>query len=545
MSVTNKHFRMFLLFPKPYSAVGWTKLCLNLALVLVFYSCTNSSTPAGEEDGDQSSLSSPGGNGGATNQDPFNSASESGYVTGTNLVDVSSKCDTTLVEGEQKSRIDCRLVIHHPLGFSLSQIDAVGLGEGVFSEWTLTRAIPNLNGEEDFPGDYSCTDSSNEVTFSCDFNQTNSELIAKVSVSITIPDEVKSVLLETHNFFVSECDSVIETSDFKVSGSGTASKPYILCFPHQFYSYVENVHTESPPTALLAMHFRLGRDLDFDVDGVYDVMPQIATSTDPYMGTFDGNGFTMKNFSISVSADLFRGGIFSYAEDATIKNITFYNVDVSSSSLVDVMGIVLGQASHSFISRVFVKSGNLTSAAKAGGIVGDLAGGSIVSDSGVDGDTDLTSTTDLGGLVDTVCATCSVLRSYSYATINSMIRNGGLVATNNGTIADSYVAGNVSGGMHAGGIAGQNSGTIENSYFSGAVSGASLNGGIAGNNTGSIAGSYFNTESTVLGTGSGSDAGTFGRTVTQMRQQSTFDGWNFTTTWDIVEGSSFPFLITH
>ena len=58
----------------------------------------------------------------------------------------------------------------------------------------------------------------------------------------------------------------------------------------------------------------------------------VGTKEKPYTGTFDGNGFTIKNLSL-VETEAKEGkayiGFFGYAKDATIKNVTFENVYIN------------------------------------------------------------------------------------------------------------------------------------------------------------------------------------------------------------------------
>ena len=58
----------------------------------------------------------------------------------------------------------------------------------------------------------------------------------------------------------------------------------------------------------------------------------IGTSEKPFSGTFDGNGKTIKNL-VLVESEAKEGkayiGFFGYAEDATIKNVTFENVYIN------------------------------------------------------------------------------------------------------------------------------------------------------------------------------------------------------------------------
>ena len=58
----------------------------------------------------------------------------------------------------------------------------------------------------------------------------------------------------------------------------------------------------------------------------------IGTEAEPFVGTFDGNGYTIKNLNI-VETEAKEGkayiGFFGYAKNATIKNVTFENVNIN------------------------------------------------------------------------------------------------------------------------------------------------------------------------------------------------------------------------
>ena len=58
----------------------------------------------------------------------------------------------------------------------------------------------------------------------------------------------------------------------------------------------------------------------------------VGTSEKPFTGVFDGNGYTIKNLAL-VESEAKEGkayiGFFGYAEDATIKNVTFENVYIN------------------------------------------------------------------------------------------------------------------------------------------------------------------------------------------------------------------------
>ena len=90
---------------------------------------------------------------------------------------------------------------------------------------------------------------------------------------------------------------------------------------------------------------------------------------------------------------------------------------------------------------------------------------------------------------------------------------GGLVGTNAGRIAGSYVAGRVAGaGTAAGGLVGTNSGTIHASYATGRVSAGQAAGGLVGSNGGTIRASY----AVAQVTGGSDDAESIGSLVGRM-----------------------------
>jgi len=124
---------------------------------------------------------------------------------------------------------------------------------------------------------------------------------------------------------------------------------------------------------------------------------------------------------------------------------------------------------------------------------------------------------------------------------------GGFVGVNNGLIINSHSSGNVMvdtsydpgyGSSH-GGFVGGNDGTITNSYSTGTVTvDYGDGGGFVGNNSGTINNSYWDTQTSRLNT----SAGGVGLTTVQMKTLASFIGWDFTNTWSIAEGQSYPQL---
>ncbi|NBB76430.1 MAG: DUF5123 domain-containing protein, partial [Bacteroidetes bacterium] len=137
----------------------------------------------------------------------------------------------------------------------------------------------------------------------------------------------------------------------------------------------------------------------------------------------------------------------------------------------------------------------------------------------------------------------TILESYvSGGSVNGGNQTGGLVgetSNNNTQIENVYAGTDVTGQDDVGGLIGEVTGTLNNAYAFSAVTGTSSDGALIGTGTPSGgSGWYFSTETGANdnGTGTGLDAG-------QMRTQGSFDGFDFTGTWQIqsTDFTSYPY----
>jgi hypothetical protein len=178
-----------------------------------------------------------------------------------------------------------------------------------------------------------------------------------------------------------------------------------------------------------------------------------------------------------------------------------------------------------------------------------------------------------GTLVHTLEGASLLRRVYVTGTLETLVDGGGIVsAVNGGTIEESYtdvditITGGAGGG---GGIASYfNAGTIRNSYTMGSVDTASLgvggfvgdnsfgtvetsfsignipnNGnGFMGSNSGTATANYFD----LAASGKSDTVGATPLPTTGMQSLATFGAWDISTgtstTWGIVDGSSYPYL---
>ena len=154
------------------------------------------------------------------------------------------------------------------------------------------------------------------------------------------------------------------------------------------------------------------------------------------------------------------------------------------------------------------------------GLFGCTGSGSEIKDVGLE-EVDVSGNMNVGGLVGYNHGT--ITNSYSNGSVNGLSRVGGLVGYSFGTITNSYSSGSVTGDYDVGGLVGYNKeGTITNSYSSGSVSGNNNVGGLVGLSYRTITNSYWDNQTSGQ---SSSDGGT-GKTTAQMKQQTTFSGWN-------------------
>ncbi|MEK5040811.1 DUF4073 domain-containing protein [Sporosarcina sp. FSL K6-3457] len=231
----------------------------------------------------------------------------------------------------------------------------------------------------------------------------------------------------------------------------------------------------------LTAHYKLENNIDLSMYGAdYDEgKGWIPIAT--FTGSFDGNGKTISNLFIDRLADDSIGLFGRVQGQGNISNVGLVGIDIKGKQNVGgLVGFNSGTISRSYV------TGSVIGRNYTGGLVGFNYGGS------------------------------EVIKSYSQATVDGTTEIGGLV--------------------------GVNSGSINESYSTGKVTSANGVGGLVSFSPGSATSSYWDTEATGQTTSAGSDA-SFGKTTVEMKQQSTFAGWDFDDTWKINEGVGYPAFI--
>ena len=233
------------------------------------------------------------------------------------------------------------------------------------------------------------------------------------------------------------------------NGTGTVDDPYLITTPTQLQAMKNN----------LSAHYKLANDIE--LSGVTWIPIGTAGTGTQFTGSFDGNGYHIKNLNLTPLAKT-STGFFGETKNATIKNIVFdkpiitnkgeYQVNntgvligyslgdtIENVSLLDidikgngnyinqVVGGLIGEGRKLKLSNVYV-SGKMTGGQNTGALIGQGYWGVDISN--VVTDVDVTGTEGVGGLIGLYFATSSA--------DTAIIRN---VVTYGNVIADKKAAG--------------------------------------------------------------------------------------------------------
>jgi hypothetical protein len=240
-------------------------------------------------------------------------------------------------------------------------------------------------------------------------------------------------------------------------GSGDPNDPYQIWTPEQ----MNTIGTEPNDWD---NHFKLMDDIDMSsyTGTQYNI---IGNNTIKFTGTFDGNGYIIRNLTITAPSQDYIG-LFGYlGSEGQINNLGVENVNITGHNCVG--GLVGGY------------DGTITSCYTTGSVIGTSAIGGLVG-------------RNFRGTI-TSCYATGTVNSTSPVGAPSV---GGLVGYNNNTITSCYATNSVSGFQYIGGLVGFNDdyGTITSCYATGSASSTSSigapTGGLVGLNHGAITTCY-------------------------------------------------------
>lgn len=279
------------------------------------------------------------------------------------------------------------------------------------------------------------------------------------------------------------------------AGNGTETEPYIIATAAQL-DEVRNFQSAC---------FELSKDIDLS-----SYLNSNSSGWTPIMdftGKFDGKKHTIKGLWISLSS-IGNVGLFaniqgfSDNERASVSNL-FVNISKKGITGGSSVGGVCGSLSYGNIENCMV-TGDISGGEDVGGIVGYSRGYSSISQCASSG---------------------NIMANSGYV--------GGILGYGSCSIKNCYSIANVKGeGSYSSRVCGIG-GSSENCYFAGTISGADINYVYP---IGSNTNSYYDSEKTKISGKPGA------LTTKQMKQQASFQGWDFDNIWTIQEGVDYPKL---
>lgn len=286
------------------------------------------------------------------------------------------------------------------------------------------------------------------------------------------------------------------------AGNGTETEPYIIATAAQL-DEVRNF-----PSAC----FELSKDID--LSSYLNSNSSGWTPIKDFTGKFDGKKHTIKGLWISLSS-ISNVGLFANIQGssnnkrASVSNL-FVNISKKGITGGSSVGGICGSLSDGNIENCMV-TGDISGGSNVGGVVGYVrnnyvtsnisqcaSSGNIIANSG-----------SVGGILAYQNGACSIENCYSIANVN--------VKTEGSYYSEAYGIG----------------GSAENCYFAGTISGANINYVYP---IGSNTNSYYDSEKTKISGKSGA------LTTKEMKQQASFQGWDFDKIWTIQEGVDYPKL---
>lgn len=375
-----------------------------------------------------------------------------------------------------------------------------------------------------------------------------------------------------------------------IIGSGTIADPYSI-FVYDNLCQIDNVNYSWNAV------YELMNDIDASASNSGAGFLPIGNEDNPFSGKFDGNGYSIKNLYInrptSVLIGLFgscqnavisdltldsvyivgyyfvgglialsynctitnchingyvegsdenTGGIIAYSDRVKITNSSSKGQVIGKNNTGGLVGYITGTTSN--IENCYSFS-NVTGVSYVGGLVGYKDGGRFTNCFSTGDITGINSGNTIGGFCGFSSSNLIINNCYStgnvYAPTSAQV--GGFKGNCGDVVSNCYSTGDVYADIYTGGFAGVNNRQIYTSYSTGKVIGNSHIASFAGpNNTviNCVSNSQLSGQS-VFANG-GTQTNCYLKNTQEMKEQSTFSGFDFDTKWQIRENQTYPAL---
>jgi len=161
-------------------------------------------------------------------------------------------------------------------------------------------------------------------------------------------------------------------ADAEGNAPGTEKNPYVIDTKGELYNFAKRVNSSTD--GFNGKHFVLADDIT--LGSIYSWIP-IGTSSKPFKGTFDGNGYSVTELYANGSKDAknkWYVGMFGYLNGAAIKNLKVLDSQFQGEHYV---GSVAGTAMNSTIDTVYTNATIIATSGSSGGMIGHLSDGTI------------------------------------------------------------------------------------------------------------------------------------------------------------------------
>ena len=327
----------------------------------------------------------------------------------------------------------------------------------------------------------------------CEVTRNETGITVTVSENLTATQRTGEIVLKnTANSVTINVTQKGASSPKFQAGSGTEQEPYQITNAQQL-KYI---------TKALNAHFVLTADISLNEETAGSGWDPIGKQEAPFTGTLDGQGHAIKNMWMKRPST--NGvGLFGYINNASISNL---RLEISSNGINggENVGGICGSANNQCLIQKCSVSGELTGSSTIGGICGYA--------------------------YNTTFEQCYSEGSISTNTITWRQERCAGIVGRGGKVTNCYSTVSLAG--HS--CYGISEGSVSKCYFAGKVSSYSC--------YFSCPGSYTYYESSSITASNYIYNQENARTTAQMKTQSNYEGWDFTTIWQITEGKTYPIL---
>jgi len=306
-------------------------------------------------------------------------------------------------------------------------------------------------------------------------------------------------------------------ADNFAGGVGSQASPYLIRTGAQL-AFLANSINGNDNNNLYNKHYKLAKNIDlggleWDPIGCYYNSNGAGVATRTFQGVFDGNGYTIENFKITLPKLSYYQyfGLFGYVTNGSIKNLKVENSEINLSINKDVfVGSIIGYSKNENIDNCSA-SGKISvdeNDVYLGGVIG-YSEKATINNNSFDGSLSAETSRDkenfIGGLVGYCNGSlkdCSTEIEIKAITDYGVCRSGGLIGSGSG---DSVINCSAKGSLQAkgystngmiGGLMGFGGFSIEECSFEGNISCSGQKyldiGGFAGYVNGKVIKSYTN-----------------------------------------------------